>query len=400
MFWGSWAVATADVRTTYGFSNAQLGLLLAGAVTVSGIGGAVVGNRAERWGTVRTLTWALIVWAVLLVLAGASGTAGEFVPAFIAAMAAGGCVDMTMNAASASRLAGTPGSLVRFHGIFNIGALVGAVLLGMLVDAGGSWRWAWPAIAVLALPLAAWVRLRGADVDPEGRTDPGGGRRPAADPVAAAAARTGPEPLVGQLVTDGEGHLPFLRSLGILRSDGLVGLLVIFAAAEIVEGGVDTWGVLFLRTDLGADALVGAAAYAAGQSVAIATRILAGPSLGRIGPRLGVVVGAGCACLGLTLEATAGSAALAGAGLALAAGGAAVFWPLLMATATTAASRPTATVSTFTAAGYLGWVAGAPVIGLLADAWGLAAGLAVIAALAGAVAVSMVVFRRLDPAAH
>jgi hypothetical protein len=31
---------------------------------------------------------------------------------------------------------------------------------------------------------------------------------------------------------------------------------------------------------------------------------------------------------------------------------------------------------------------------------GLAAGLAVIAALAGAVAVSMVVFRRLDPAAH
>jgi predicted MFS family arabinose efflux permease len=91
---------------------------------------------------------------------------------------------------------------------------------------------------------------------------------------------------------------------------------------------------------------------------------------------------------------------LAGAGLALAAGGAAVFWPLLMATATTAASRPTATVSTFTAAGYLGWVAGAPVIGLLADAWGLAAGLAVIAALAGAVAVSMVVFRRLDPAAH
>jgi MFS family permease len=372
MFWGSWAVATADIRTTYGMSDAQLGLLLAVAVTVSGIVGAIVGNRAERWGAVPTLVRSLLVWAVLLALTGAAHTRTEFIVAFIAAMAAGGCVDMTMNAASAARLGQSPGRLVRFHGIFNVGALVGAVAVGSLVQAQVSWRWAWPMVAVVALPLAAWVHLRGADPQPA-----------AADPVAA------------EGDGDDRAHLSFVRSLGQLRADGLIVLLVVFAAAEIVEGGVDTWGVLYLRTHLAVTALVGATAYGLGQTIAILTRGLGGPSLGRIGPRLGVIAGAVVAGAGLSLEALAGTRLLAGVGLALAAGGSAVFWPLLMAHVSTVSTRPTATVSAFTAAGYLGWVAGAPIIGLLADTWGLGVGLGVIAGLAGLVAVAMVGGRRL-----
>jgi MFS family permease len=183
--------------------------------------------------------------------------------------------------------------------------------------------------------------------------------------------------------------------LGQLRADGLIVLLVVFAAAEIVEGGVDTWGVLYLRTHLAVTALVGATAYGLGQTIAILTRGLGGPSLGRIGPRLGVIAGAVVAGAGLSLEALAGTRLLAGVGLALAAGGSAVFWPLLMAHVSTVSTRPTATVSAFTAAGYLGWVAGAPIIGLLADTWGLGVGLGVIAGLAGLVAVAMVGGRRL-----
>jgi hypothetical protein len=373
MFWGSWAVATADIRSTYGMSDAQLGSLLAVAITVSGIVGAIVGNRAERWGAVPTLVRSLLVWAVLLALTGAARTRTEFIVAFIAAMAAGGCVDMTMNAASAARLGHSPGSLVRFHGIFNVGALVGAVAVGSLAQSQVSWRWAWPMVAVVALPIAAWVHIR------------------ASDPHRAAADLAAPEHHPG----DGRAHLSFLRSMGQLRADGLIVLLVVFAAAEIVEGGVDTWGVLYLRTHLAVTALVGATAYGLGQTIAILTRGLGGPSLGRIGPRLGVIAGAGVACAGLSLEALAGTRLLAGVGLALAAGGSAVFWPLLMAHVSTVASRPTATVSAFTAAGYLGWVAGAPIIGLLADTWGLGVGLGVTAGLAGLVAVVMAGGRRL-----
>ena len=360
MFWGSWAVATTDIRAAYHLSDAQLGLLLAVAVTTSGVVGAWVGNRAERWGAVPTLVRSLVVWSLLLVLTGLANTRTEFAIAFVITMAVGGCVDMTMNAASASRLGDRPGALVRFHGIFNAGALIGALALGMLLHLGASWRWAWPALALVALPVAAWVHFRGADPEP------------------ATIGAAGPDE-----------HVSFLRSLGILRQDGLLLLLAVFAAAEVVEGGVDTWGVLYLRTHLGVTALGGAAASGLGQLVAVLTRGLAGPRLGRLGSRVGVVVGATAACAGLCLEAFAHSSLAAGLGLALAAGGASIFWPLLMARVATVASRPTAAVSAFTAAGYLGWVAGAPLIGLVADTWGLGAGLALTASMAGAVALVM-----------
>ena len=365
MFWGSWAVATANVRSTYHLSNAQLGTLLAVAVTVSGVVGAVVGNRAQRWGAVRTLAWSILAWSALLMVTGATRTRPEFMAAFVVTMAAGGCVDMTMNAASAARLGHRPGDLVRFHGIFNVGALAGALLLGLVVQAGASWRWAWPAIGLAALPIAAWVRIRGSDPRGLGGDGPGGD-----------------EP-------DHRGHLSFARSLAQIRADGLLVLLVVFMVAEVVEGGVDTWGVLYLRTHLAITALVGASAYGLGQVVAIATRGAGGPGLGRLGPRWGVVVGAGAACGGLALEAFAGAPLAAGLGLALAAGGASIFWPLLMAHVSTVASRQTATVSAFTAAGYLGWVAGAPVIGVAADRFGLGAGLGIVAVLAGLVAATM-----------
>jgi MFS family permease len=383
-FWGSWAVAAADVRRTFGFDDAQLGALLAVAVTVSGILGALVGNRAERWGSVRTLRWSLLVWAVLLVATGAARRSDEFAVAFVCAMAASGSVDMTMNAASAARLANRPGSLVRFHAIFNVGALVGAVAVGSLDRGGLSWRWAWPCAGVLAVVTAVWVARAGADPRHTGRR-----RAPAARATGTLGAGTLGAAALGP--SDGRrgDHLSFAASLRVLHRDGLLVLLAVFAAAEVVEGGVDTWGVLYLRTHLAVGALAGASAYGLGQVVAIATRSGAGPGLGRLGPRVAVVVGATAAAGGLAVEATAGTAALAGAGLAVAAGGSAIFWPLLMAHASRAASRPTATVSTFTAAGYVGWVAGAPVIGALADRWGLGAGLAVTAGLAGVVAIVM-----------
>jgi predicted MFS family arabinose efflux permease len=59
-----------------------------------------------------------------------------------------------------------------------------------------------------------------------------------------------------------------------------------------------------------------------------------------------------------------------------------------MSEAITATRRPTATVGAFTAAGYVGWVAGAPIIGFVSDTWGLARGLQVLAAMAALVLVA------------
>jgi MFS family permease len=72
--------------------------------------------------------------------------------------------------------------------------------------------------------------------------------------------------------------------------------------------------------------------------------------------------------------------------LALGAGGASLFWPLVMSTVSRQASQVVSAVGTFTAAGYVGWVAGAPIVGWVSEAWGPARGLQVLAVAAFGVA--------------
>jgi fucose permease len=83
----------------------------------------------------------------------------------------------------------------------------------------------------------------------------------------------------------------------------------------------------------------------------------------------------------------------AAAGLAAGAAGASLFWPLVMSQVTRQATLVTSAVSAFTAAGYVGWVAGAPVVGWVSDTWGPARGLQLLAALAGAVVVASLLRR-------
>ena len=61
------------------------------------------------------------------------------------------------------------------------------------------------------------------------------------------------------------------------------------------------------------------------------------------------------------------------------AGGASLFWPLVMSTVSRLASQVVSAVGTFTAAGYVGWVAGAPIVGWVSQSLGPARGLQVLA---------------------
>jgi hypothetical protein len=94
------------------------------------------------------------------------------------------------------------------------------------------------------------------------------------------------------------------------------------------------------------------------------------------------------------LESVAPAAGAAAVGLALGAGGASLFWPLIMSTVSRSATRMVSAVGTFTAAGYVGWVAGAPIVGWVSEAWGPARGLQVLAVAAFGVAVITVVSGR------
>jgi hypothetical protein len=188
---------------------------------------------------------------------------------------------------------------------------------------------------------------------------------------------------------------------------------MVFAITAMVEGGIDTWGVLFLRTHLAAGVLLGAGAYCLGQAIAVTTRGGAGGRIGRIGARWGLVMGAGVAACGLAIEAGSDHPVTAAVGLALAAGGISLCWPLVMALASSVALAsasvpapgpggaaragapgvrgdvvsPAALVGALTATGYVGWVAGPAVIGSVANAAGLSTGLFLLSGLAAVAAV-------------
>jgi MFS family permease len=201
----------------------------------------------------------------------------------------------------------------------------------------------------------------------------------------------------------GSGSL--FQSFVAIKEQGLVLLMLAFAATAVVEGGIDTWGVLYLRTRLATGVLLGAGAYAAGQLIAATTRASGANVINRLGHRRGFVLGSGLAAVGLALEASFDSAAAAACALAIAAGGISLCWPLTMARlaaprpgeATDAAST-TVLVGGFTAAGYMGWVLGPAVVGTLSDHEGLRAGLLLLCGIAVLASAAIAGIRITSPA--
>jgi MFS family permease len=351
VFWGAWAVSTADVEHALGFSNAAFGLLLSAALFGAAAANAAVGSLTERWGTATAMRRCLVLWGALLVVGACVHPVAAFAVLMVGVVSSGGALDVVMNIASAAALADRPGRLVRFHGLFNAGAAAGALTTGLLLRGGVSWRWVWLGAGLAALVLAVLT----------GRaTLPAGG--------------------VGD-------HHSLAEGLRALRTEGLVLLSVAFGAGAMIEGGIDTWGVLYLRRSLNSGLLLGTGAATLGYAVAAVARVTLGPAAGSAGAPRGVGIGAGVAAAGLLALGLAGAPVPAAAGLVAAAMGISVCWPLLIAQASTGRQRPGLVVGGMSAVGYLGLVMGPAVVGALAGTVGLRAGLLLLAAAAVFVAV-------------
>ncbi|HYL52536.1 MAG TPA: MFS transporter [Acidimicrobiia bacterium] len=352
VFAGTWAVAAVDVERTFGLTDAQLGLLLAGGIAAATGIAAFSGALTDRWGAGSALAGALVLWGALLAFASGAPRIALFAPLFIVALAAGGMVDVVMNIVAADALAPEPARLVRFHGLFNGAAVLGAAVTGVALDVGVSWRAVWLGIAIIAGLTAALVR--GSNVPEPPRAD----------------------------------HPSMVRAVAGLRHEGLLVLASVFGAAAMIEGGIATWGILYLRAHLGLGVLAGVSAYVVGESLATLARIGGGPIVRTLGTRRAVTLGGLLAALGIGTEALCGNAAVAAAGLAVAAVGISVVWPLLLADVNNEARHPALAIGGVTACGYLGMVAGPPLVGLVSSAFGLRTGLIVLAAIAMFVALT------------
>src|SRR6185503_13897657 len=134
--------------------------------------------------------------------------------------------------------------LLRAHASYNLGTVIGAALTGALLAANWSWRWSFAVIGIGVLVLAVGVHRRPGDVP----------REPAA----------------------ASEHVTLRDAFVELRRSRLVRLAVVFALGAMVEGGIGTFGVLYLRDRLSVAVLAGAGAYVIGQSLATLTRYILG----------------------------------------------------------------------------------------------------------------------------
>lgn len=354
-FWGTWAVTTLEVQDFLDLSDTGLGVLVAATVLGTSVANAAGGALTERIGVGPASAIALALWGASTLVLAAVRVPEWWMTGFLLAVAAGGLLDVVLNIASTGALAHRPGRLLRVHASYNLGAVAGAATAGGLVAAGASWRWPLAAVGVGAVGLAVSLARRH--------------RRP--PPAATAPTRA--------RLRDAAGEL---------RRSGLVPLAVVFALGAMVEGGIGTFGVLYLRDRLDVAVLAGAGAYVAGQSLAAAARwMLGSPAaaarLGGVRPaRVGLLV----AAAGLAIESSTDVAGVAAVGLALAAVGIAAYWPLLSAVASTVSDRPGLAVGGVSAAGYLGFLAGPPLVGAVADGAGLRAGVLVLAVAAATAA--------------
>lgn len=293
-----------------------------------------------------------------LILAGACGYAIGLVPVAASESLAGlalslacvgaanGVLDLAMNVhgLTVEKRLGRP-ILSTLHAAFSFGALGGAAVGGGVAAAGVAVTVHLPVVAAIGVAVAVFATTQllpsSADARPEG-------------PRIAAPSRA------------------------------LLGLGAFAFCVLLSEGAVNDWSAVYLEDEL--DAGEGAAALGlAAFSLTMGFGRLAGDrATQRYGPARLALSGAIGAAAGGLLAIAAPATGVAIAGFALMGAGLATLFPLALRAA--AAHQGAASVAAVSATGYAGFLAGPPLVGGLAEAADLRAGLAAVAVLCVAAA--------------
>ncbi|HSO02977.1 MAG TPA: MFS transporter [Candidatus Limnocylindrales bacterium] len=352
----SWVSRLPAIRDELGLTPGQIGLVLlvgsAGSMVALPLTGAVV----ERIGTQRTtrmaalLSTAGFVAAALAVGVGSTPLVAAFL--FVALMGISAW-DVAMN------LQGTVvehdlgrAIMPRFHAGFSLGAVAGAAT-GALAAAAGVPA-TWHIIGAVLLACAAVLALT---------------RRYLPDGAMTTSDEDGNE-------AEGERRSP-LAAWAEPRTL-MIGLMVL--AAALTEGSANDWLALSVVDGFSTSDAVGALAFGLFVASMTAMRFAGTRLLDRFGRVPVLRLCAGLALIGLVVFALAPSLPLAVIAIVLWGLGAALGFPVGMSAAADDPARSAARVSVVSTIGYVAFLAGPPVLGLLADHVGYRMALLTIAA--------------------
>ena len=334
VLFASWTPHIPVIKTALGLSDASLGVALLGA-PVGSVGAMLAaGALVSRWGSAAVMRVTLAGYAVVPV---GLGLANSRLSLFAALAGWGmfyGSLDVAMNAQAGSVERKYGRSIfASFHACWSLGAFVGTGLGSASVALGVPLSWHMLGlgvlIAVVTLPLTRWALPARAELTGEPTTR---GRR-LARPT------------------------PVLMGLGLIVFCGL-----------LCEGAAADWTAVYLRDALSVAGGLAGLGYTAFTCAMFIGRLTGDRLISRFGPRNAVRAGATLAGLGLGLGLILNRPATAIAGFALLGVGLSLVVPSVFSASTRLPDTPPAPALALTTTfGWVGFLCGPPVIGLLAS---------------------------------
>lgn len=332
LYWGTWASLLPAIKARVGLSDGQLGLALAAIAFAALPSMPIAGRLVDRLGAARMLRFGMLAFALATPLPALSRSGFVLVPCFVLIGLSTGFLDVVLNTATAAweRIEGQR-LMAAGHGVFSAGTLVGSISTGFARNGGAGPAQVLPVVAVCVLAAAV--------VQPSYR-------RPTASEAASGRSRLG---------------------LVLL----LIGALV--SLSFLLEDAMQSWSALHLERDLGARPWVSglgpglfAAAMTAGR---LGSHVLGKDHRDEVV----LVCGGGAVAAGALLLAVAPVPVVALMGVAVAGAGCSVLAPTLFAAvgARSEPGREGAALGAVSTLGYVGFLIGPPVIGVLSAATSL-----------------------------
>ena len=330
MVYASWAARIPSIRDGLQLEAATLSVvLLCGGI------GSVLSFPLAAWlnahyGARRSAWYGGIGLLIALPCTGLAPNLPLLMLAMAMVGVGSGCFDVAINAlgAAAEKRAGRS-IMSLLHAWFCVGTFSGALLGSAMAGAGVSPAWHFGALALLLLALLRWCYRS----LPDDRT-------------------------------------PRLRGdrLFVMPHGPLIVLGLIAFCGAIVEGSTADWSGVYMKDALGAGDGIAPLAFAGFTGMMLLARLIGDRLKEYMGARRVVGFGALIAAVGIFIAVGADAIPLAIAGFALAGGGVAMVFPFVFSAAGRHGPTALAGVATL---GYSGGLIGPPVVGFLAQGWGL-----------------------------
>lgn len=366
MLFASWTAHIPLVKGALALSDGELGLSLFGAPI-----GSVVATFATSWllprvGSRRMVQASLLGYLATAWLVGVVDSSAGLFGALLAWGMFQGSLDVSMNAQAVfvERAVGRP-LMSGFHATWSLGGFTGAGLGVVAVSAGVALAPQLIGLAVVGLVIAGGATLVMLP-----------------DPAPEAAH---------------ESARPGLAAAWLHPAVVTLGLIVL--ASMLCEGAAADWSAVYLHESLGAAPGFAALAYTFYSAAMVTCRLAGDRLLARYSPRSLLPLLAAIATIGMLAGLLTGVPVVVIAGFVVLGFGLGLVVPAAFTAVGRLEGVHTGTaVAAVSAIGWLGYVAGPPVIGHIADLVTLPVALGIVPLLTALTAISVRVSRRFDPA--